>query len=223
MEIEKDKDIQRIKHLTDKKLIEKLSLKNQQDVLSIMFDAINAIIGGLIITDTNGNICFANPSFCKMFEFKQENVLNINAAELFMSKEVRKISDVISIIDISKDETEEFIVQKRDGATFVVEVSASNVTSATNQVIGRMASFVDITAKKQIEYDRENLISRLQNALDTIKTLKGIIPICSYCKKIRNDKGAWDQMEAYICAHSDAHFSHSICPECYKKAKEDID
>lgn len=223
MEIIEDSNIELIKQFTDKNLIDKLSLKTQRDLLSIVFDALNSTVGGLIITNIKGGICFANPSFCKMFEFKREDIINKNAAELFLAKEVRKFSDVIAILDISKDGTEEFIVQKRDGTQFYVEVSASNVTSATKQILGRMASFVDISLKKQIENDRENLISKLQNALDTIKTLKGIIPICSYCKKIRNDKGAWDQMEAYICAHSDAYFSHSICPECYKKVKEEID
>jgi PAS domain S-box-containing protein len=223
MGTKEDKNTELIQQLTDENLIDKLSSKNQRDVLSIVFDAINSTVGGLIITNINGDICFANPSFCKMFEYKQEDIIDINAAELFLTKEVRKFSDVISIIDISKDETEEFIVQKSDGTNFYVEVSASNVTSATNQILGRMASFVDITLKKQIENDRENLISKLQNALDTIKTLKGIIPICSYCKKIRNDKGAWDQMEAYISAHSEAHFSHSVCPECYKKVMGEIE
>lgn len=153
------------------------------------FDAINSVIGGLIITDISGIVCSANPSFCRMFDYKQEDILGKNAAELFTTTEVRKFSDVISIIDISKDETEEFIVQKRDGSTFIVEVSAFNVTSADNQISGRMASFIDITLRKEIENDREQLISKLQNALDTIKTLKGIIPICSYCKKIEMIKG----------------------------------
>ncbi len=62
----------------------------------------------------------------------------------------------------------------------------------------------------------------LQDALKEIKTLHGIIPICSYCKKIRDDKGAWDIIEAYICDHSDAQFSHGVCPDCYKKAMEEM-
>lgn len=74
-------------------------------------------------------------------------------------------------------------------------------------------------ANKKI-LDKNN---KLQNALDEIKTLQGIIPICSYCKKIRNDKGAWDIIEAYICNHSQAQFSHGICPECYKIKVEEFD
>ena len=68
-------------------------------------------------------------------------------------------------------------------------------------------------------------IQKLNQALEQIKTLKGILPICSFCKKIRNDKGYWDQLEAYISHHTDAEFSHSICPECvieyYPEFQED--
>ena len=79
-----------------------------------------------------------------------------------------------------------------------------------------MASFIDITKKKEMENDRENLIAKLQEALHQVKTLRGIIPICASCKKIRDDKGYWSQVEDYVHAHTEADFTHSICPECAK-------
>ena len=75
----------------------------------------------------------------------------------------------------------------------------------------------DITERKQAEEERERLILELQDALSKIRTLSGLLPICASCKKIRNDKGYWEQIEIYIKNHSDADFSHSICPECIKK------
>jgi hypothetical protein len=57
-------------------------------------------------------------------------------------------------------------------------------------------------------------VQELRTALDHIKTLQGIIPICSFCKKIRDDQGYWSQVEAYLSLHSDAQFSHGFCPEC---------
>ena len=63
----------------------------------------------------------------------------------------------------------------------------------------------------------ERLNKELNEAINTIKTLHGIIPICSNCKKIRDDKGSWSQIEAYISKHSEAKFSHGICPECAKE------
>ncbi|MFT5697746.1 MAG: hypothetical protein ACI8ZB_000600 [Desulforhopalus sp.] len=63
----------------------------------------------------------------------------------------------------------------------------------------------------------------LQKALDEIEVLKGIIPICAYCKKIRDDEGIWNQLESYVRSHSSAEFSHGICPECYKKQLDEIE
>nr|WP_321465299.1 response regulator [uncultured Desulfobulbus sp.] len=63
----------------------------------------------------------------------------------------------------------------------------------------------------------------LEKALNEIKSLKDILPICSYCKKIRDDEGYWKQVEDYISTHTDTRFSHGICPECLKREWEDID
>ncbi|HQN19385.1 MAG TPA: hypothetical protein PKV86_09605 [Syntrophobacteraceae bacterium] len=67
----------------------------------------------------------------------------------------------------------------------------------------------------------QNKNTVLQNAMDEIKTLKGILPICSYCKKIRDDKGYWNRLESYLHAHSEVEFSHGICPDCAKKLYPD--
>ena len=75
----------------------------------------------------------------------------------------------------------------------------------------------DITARKRAELDRERLIGDLRKALDDIKTLRGIVPICAHCKNIRDDAGYWQQVEAYVTAHSEAQFSHAICPTCMDK------
>jgi hypothetical protein len=68
-----------------------------------------------------------------------------------------------------------------------------------------------------MERQREELLSELQSALTHVKTLRGLLPICAWCKKIRNDHGYWQDVETYIHDHSDADFSHGICPECNEK------
>jgi len=73
---------------------------------------------------------------------------------------------------------------------------------------------IDIEQRKETEKEKQQLINELQKALDEVKTLSGLIPICAQCKKVRDDKGYWNQIESYIHKHSDADFSHSICPEC---------
>ena len=67
------------------------------------------------------------------------------------------------------------------------------------------------------EAEREKLIAELQEALSQVKQLSGLLPICASCKKIRNDQGYWEDVEVYVRDHSEAQFSHSICPECMKK------
>jgi hypothetical protein len=67
------------------------------------------------------------------------------------------------------------------------------------------------------------MIVELEDALLKVKTLSGLLPICASCKKIRDDNGYWNQIESYIKAHSEAEFSHSICPNCAKKLYPDLD
>ena len=76
--------------------------------------------------------------------------------------------------------------------------------------------FRDISEKKQWELQREQVIKELRHALGQVRTLHGLIPICAWCKKIRNDEGYWQQLEAYISEHTEADFSHGMCPDCFK-------
>lgn len=79
----------------------------------------------------------------------------------------------------------------------------------------------EIAERERIEKERETLIGELKESLSHIKTLSGLIPICAHCKKIRNDQGYYEQLEKYIMDHSDAVFSHGICPECMEKYYSD--
>jgi PAS domain S-box-containing protein len=78
----------------------------------------------------------------------------------------------------------------------------------------------DVTARKQAEEERERLVSHLQSALAEVRELQKILPICMYCKNIRNDENYWQSVETYISHHTDTRFSHGICPSCYEKVAE---
>lgn len=80
-----------------------------------------------------------------------------------------------------------------------------------------VGTHTDITLRKEIEIENHRLLNDLKNALEKVKKLSGLLPICAKCKKIRDDKGYWKQLEAYIGDHSEAEFSHSICPDCAKQ------
>ncbi len=89
------------------------------------------------------------------------------------------------------------------------------INSNRMQILDLLFSTYQNSLQQKRKLEKTN--KELKSALDTIKTLHGIIPICSNCKKIRDDKGSWNQMEAYISKHSEAEFSHGICPECVKE------
>jgi hypothetical protein len=76
---------------------------------------------------------------------------------------------------------------------------------------------IEVAERQRAEQERENVIQQLQQALAQVKKLSGLLPICASCKRIRDDKGYWQQVEEYIHNHSEAQFSHSICPECARK------
>jgi len=82
---------------------------------------------------------------------------------------------------------------------------------STNEALNR-----EIAERKRAEEEEKCLVRELQGALTQVKTLHGLLPICARCKKIRDDHGYWSQLESYISKHSDAKFSHSLCPECVK-------
>ena len=79
------------------------------------------------------------------------------------------------------------------------------------------AAVLDVTDHHRVEAERERLVQELQTALARVKLLSGLLPICANCKKIRNDQGYWKQVERYISSHSEATFTHGICPECLHK------
>jgi PAS domain-containing protein len=124
----------------------------------------------------------------------------------------------------SSDKAEEFEVTyiRKDGSCFPVLVSLTTLTDETGAVAGYLGIVADITERKKYELEREKLIAELQGALAEVKTLSGMIPICSWCKSIRSDKGYWQTVEQYVGTHTDATFSHGMCPSCAEKFKADI-
>ncbi len=105
---------------------------------------------------------------------------------------------------------------------FPILVTCSPLFHDDGSLLGSISVARDISQQKIVEQEREDLIKQLQNALSKVKLLSGIIPICSSCKKIRDDQGYWNQVESYIRKHSEAEFSHGICPDCAKELYPDL-
>ena len=80
----------------------------------------------------------------------------------------------------------------------------------------------DITERRAAERERERLLADLKSAAAEISTLRGLLPICSSCKRIRDDQGYWSQIETYISKHADVRFSHGLCPDCARRLYPEV-
>jgi len=109
-----------------------------------------------------------------------------------------------------------------DGGVYLAG-TAARLYDTRGRVVGAIESLRDVTASIRAKQEREHLIQDLQDALEKVQTLSGLLPICSSCKKIRDDKGYWNQIETYISSYSEAEFSHSICPACAQKLYPGMD
>jgi PAS domain S-box-containing protein len=113
---------------------------------------------------------------------------------------------------INGSKTFEWSHCRNDGTLIPVIVTLSPIVLGNKRFVMSIAK--DITERKNAEEEREKLLFELQDALENIKTLSGLLPICAKCKKIKDDKGYWNILENYIEEHSSASFSHSICSQC---------
>jgi PAS domain S-box-containing protein len=163
---------------------------------------------------------YINPTFSKLFGYTYDEVPTVDHwwPLAYPDENYRKeVSEewqkrVKHAIDTKSDiEPMEVVVTCKDGTH--KNISWGFITIGKEN----WACGLDLTERKQADAERERLIAELQQALSEIKTLRGILPICSYCKNIRNDEGYFEQIESYIHKHSGVDFSHTICLSCLKK------
>lgn len=122
--------------------------------------------------------------------------------------------------------TPEYVYEHRmlhkDGSVRWILVRGKAIRDENDNAIRLIGTDTDITDRKKAEEKIEKFNKELQDALNHVKLLSGLLPICSACKKIRDDKGYWNQIEIYIREHSEAEFTHSLCPHCKDKLYPDL-
>jgi PAS domain S-box-containing protein len=170
-----------------------------------------------------GAITSWNKGSERLFLYTADEALGRHVALIYPEESHDMLrNDIIPTLQSRGSHGYEAILLRKSGEEFTALVSLSLLTDENGEHTGMIGYTLDITDAKNLEQEREQLITKLEDALTKVKTLSGLLPICSSCKKIRDDKGYWNQIETYISRHSKAAFSHSICPECIKKLYPNI-
>lgn len=179
----------------------------------------------ITVHDFNGNIMIWNKGAQKMYGWSESQALEMNISEIVPPEKAEEALEFIRDIALQKEVTS--FETKRitaDGRILDVWLTATALLNEKGLPIAVATTERDITEQKQSIKVKNELIkelqktnSQLQKALAETKTLRGIIPICMICKQIRNDKGFWEQVEVYVHNHTEADFSHGICPNCLQE------
>jgi PAS domain S-box-containing protein len=199
--------------ITDRKRDQR-RLRESEEKFKAIFD--NAM-DGILVGDVNTKkFVMANRTICEMTGYAINEILTLSVTDIHPEADMPFVLETFERQRRKEFRVAENLpVRRKDGTVFYADISSSPITIGTGRFM--VGIFRDITDRQQAEHQREALISDLKKALGKVKQLSGFLPICSHCKKIRDDKGYWNQIESYIQKHSDAEFSHSICVECAEK------
>ncbi|HPN44406.1 MAG TPA: PAS domain S-box protein [bacterium] len=189
-------------------------LKEARDEMQLVF---NTSPDAAIISRLNdGLIVFANEGFSSLTGYAPNEFMGKTTLDLDIWADPKDRNTVTKEL-VEKGHVDNFatMFRKKDTSQVNGLMSAKIINLQNGPHIISVTR--DISELKNKEQDLISTVASLQKALEEIKTLRGIIPICSYCKKIRDDQGYWSQVESYVSKHSEAQFSHGLCPDCIKK------
>jgi PAS domain S-box-containing protein len=169
----------------------------------------------ILMTDPEGRILSANREACRMFGRTEAELKRTGRMPLVDSEDGQRVAAASADRERKGKVQLEVTFVRSDGTKFTGEVSSGVFQDRDG--LSRNSSIIrDVTERRRAEEERERLMEELQAAVANVKTLSGLLPICARCKKIRDDKGYWNQIELYIRDRSDAKFTHGICPDCAK-------
>jgi CheY-like chemotaxis protein len=180
-------------------LVRAVGRRRAERQAKMIFEAMKATSDAVWISSPEGDVIFANMAFCALYGHDAGEALRLHAGAVWAPG---------TDAGMGKGET---VHRRKDGSTVTVDYSRTMLPGYHVHVSR------DISEKKKAEAERERLIKELQDALSQVKKLSGLLPICANCKKIRDDKNGWAGIEDYISAHSEAGFTHGVCPDCTRQ------
>ena len=187
------------------------ALRKLSYLASIVDSTSEAIIGH----DMEGTIATWNSGAQQLFGYSAEEALGKSIFMIFPPETRPDIAQVMGKLRRGEEVAPtEVAALRRDESRVEIALTISPIKSADGALIGVSSLAYNITERKQLEEERKRMIDELNETLSRVKTLSGLLPICASCKKVRDDHGYWQKLETFVHEHSEAEFSHSICPDC---------
>jgi PAS domain S-box-containing protein len=190
-------------------------LRKKVEILEIVLGASADPIFSIL---EDGTYRYVNFAFSSHFDRSPEELIGRRIYDIFPAEEADRRMEVVRRA-FATGETIVFDVRvpmARENDRFFI-TSVKPITDSAGKVTSVVCISKDITERKRAEEDREKLIQDLKSALAQVRALSGLLPICADCKRIRDDNGSWTQIESYIRDHSEAEFSHGLCPDCAER------
>lgn len=180
--------------------------------------------------DPDGRLTYVSPAILRQRGWTPEEFMALSSEERALSRKgsevFRERMDKARQLPPGSQPFEEDLLQttvkRKDGREIQVEAQWRIVWGETGHLLGFQGVSRDITERKRMEVERERLIQSLTQALADVKQLSGMLPICSSCKKVRDDHGYWSQIETYLSEHTEATFTHGVCPDCAQKLRDEM-
>jgi len=173
---------------------------------------------GITMTDIKGNIVECNRAYSDMLGYSEKEIIGLTYQQTTPAKWHAMERDIVinKILKTGYSDIYEKEYIRKDGTVFPVSMRVWAIKDEAGNNTGMWGIVRDFTERKRAEEALEEERRRLKQALDEVRTLRGIVPICANCKNIRDDKGYWNQVEKYVSDHTEAKFTHGICPDCVK-------
>jgi len=192
-----------------------MEIQKEVHFFKSLFDAVPSPV---FFKDTKGVYRFCNKAFAEYSGLPKKEIIGRTDYDL-NSKKVAAAYHEIDLMLIQNRQVQYYEVsfKNADGTRQDIIFNKACYVNENGLVTGLVGVLIDVTERRRVEEERQRLAQELQKAFAEIRILKEVLPICSYCGKIRNDEGSWLKIESYIEDLIGTKFSHGICTECVKK------
>ena len=201
------------------------AVRRGEDLRTELRDLYDHAPCGYHTVDPNGVIEEMNETELRWLGYGREEVIGrLRLMDLVAPESLESFYDEFAPFIVNGSAVQDIhgTMVRKDGSRLPVLVSAVAIRDAEGRLRHIRGALMDRTEAARTQEELETTVGELEKAIASIRTLTGLLPICASCKKIRDDTGYWDRVESYISKHTEAQFSHGMCPDCFSRFYPDV-